>query len=288
MVVTVSASDFVRHFGKWQERAGHEAVYIHHHGRARYVLTSVDLLQSMIDAKPQSADFEFARDALLDILDDVIVLTDGQLVVSGMSKAARGWFGRADWRGAGFAKLLPEAVRSIIVNAAIRVRDRGIAERVELGVGPRGPGRIELDIVPFALGVAIVAHDRTGSDRQGAVTALAEATNEAVALIGRSTVLHLNLRGHVLDPPPTLAALTGLTPATLASVRLTSLFDIGSRASVGDAIEATIGDRVARLVVARLMVNRGDAIDVRVAISGIALAASVDRLAVVIDAFRGA
>ncbi len=43
----VTASDLVRHFGVWQERANRESVYVLHRGRPRFVLTSVEIMQTL-------------------------------------------------------------------------------------------------------------------------------------------------------------------------------------------------------------------------------------------------
>ena len=49
----VTASDLVRHFGTWRERALRAPVYILHRGRPRLILASVELIEML--CRPQEA-----------------------------------------------------------------------------------------------------------------------------------------------------------------------------------------------------------------------------------------
>ena len=64
--------------------------------------------------------------------------------------------------------------------------------------------------------------------------------------------------------------------AALASARFPVLFDVGSRVGVGEAMDAVLSDGVARAVTANLLINRGQPLAVRVAVSAVRGAAAIE------------
>lgn len=273
---SVSASEFVRRFGEWRERAAQEPVYIHHHGRPRFVLASVEHMGSLVDRPGSAQGAAFEREQLLDLVDAMIIMVDDRLAVTGMSPQARLYFGDPEWRGKSLLDMISEATRAIILRSAQRVIESGYAETFELRSGLRARRRLDITVQPFADGLVIVARDLTTRSELIEAEAIAEATRESLTAAGDIAVVTLNLRGYIIRSNAAVERMTGLSAEALESVRMVTLFDTRSRAVVGEALESAIRDLTPSCVRVALLVNRGPPREVRVAFSARALRASID------------
>lgn len=275
---TVSASELVRRFGEWQERALTQPVYIRHHGRPRLVLASVDFLEHIVSSRPPDGPGSRTLQALLDITDAFVILTDDRLCVVNMSMAARHHLGDPDWHGRPLAELMPPPIAPIIARAVDQVRASAVPENLQLRIDAATGRRLDITVHPYGSGIAILARDRGEADARIATAAIADAVRETLSLLGDIAVLRINLRGYVTEATPSFAALCGLAPEAYRSVRAATLFDVSTRMVVSDAIERAIERLEPQRLDARLMVNRGETIDVRVAISAEPLRSSVEAI----------
>lgn len=264
---TVTASDLVRQFGFWQEAATRAPVYVLHRGRARLVLASVDLMAALCAPHTGDAARHLARErALLDALADPALMIDDALHVTAIGRTARGYFGERAVERADLAAILPGDAAPFVTAAARRAIASGIAERVELRSAPHGRRRLELSIDPIPGGALLLGRDRSVEDERDAALATADATLSAVSALPGLASARVGLRGY-LDDGGSLGVLAGLAPAALASVRFVALFDLASRVAIGDALESIIADGATRTVAALLLVNRGEPVPVRIALS---------------------
>ena len=272
----VTASDLVRQFGTWRERAARAPVYVLHRGRPRLVLASVAVMEAL--ARPLGdGEGEGRRlTALLDGAPEAIVIADRGLSIVAASRSIRARFGAAGAPGAPLAGLVPPHAGGFLAQAARRVLDSAEAETVELpfAVAPARP--VALAIEPHPDGIALFGRDL------GDVEALRRAEDDTKAIeaafssSGLAATARINLRGYLDGPHPALAALTGITEDLLAMVRLVTLFSVKSRVALGDAVEAVAVDGVTRAVTAELLINRGDARTVTVAIAPRHRGAAID------------
>jgi PAS domain-containing protein len=281
---SVSASDLVRRFGEWQERALASPVYIQHHGRPRLVLASLEFMQELARGNGDGAVGSEVTQRLLELVDAAVLLVDEKGRIGAASTAATRLLGRAVAPGASLADALPQAIRPVMLRAVDQVREHGTAEALQLRLSANGERRVDVAIRPFASGVAIAATDRSETDARIEGAAVWDAVSETFDLIGTVAVLRINLRGYIVTATPSFEALTGLTPDAYRSVRVVTLFDIGTRMAVGDAIEAAIERLTPQRVPARMTVNRGGMIDVQVAISAETLRCSVDTVVMTVFA----
>jgi PAS domain-containing protein len=283
----VTASDLVRHFGSWQDRAARAPVYILHRGRPRHVLTSVEVMQALCaphDEQQQKAG-PGAHDALLDLIGDIVLLCDSRLGINGISRAARSFFGADVRPGTMLDRLSTPATSPFLADAARRVLASGAPEIAEIEAA-RFPGRrLECHLAPYPNGVAILARDASAIDELAQLRAAGHAQAMAIGAVAGVATARINLRGYLDAPSPTLGILTGLSAEGLASVRFVTLMEIGSRVTLGDAIESVIASGDPQSIRASLLVNRGVPVAVRiglaairrgVAVTGVSAAIAVD------------
>lgn len=249
----VTASDLVRHFGIWQDRAARAPVYIMHRGRARLVLTSLDVMDALCAPHTNGSAKEEHLDGLLDKVEEIIIVLARDRTVAGASRGARGYFGDAVRHGEPIGGLAASGDETLFATVA-RVASSGLSETIECR-SPRFPDRLlsyTVDCGPA--GCILQARDATAvedmqqwRDRHDSVFKAIEAAGGACAIV--------NLRGRVEQASNGLVGLTGASVEALTSARLVSLVAVGDRSTLGDAFEAAIDHRAPRSVGAAMLVG---------------------------------
>lgn len=262
----VTASNLVRNFGAWQERALQEPVYIMHHGRPRLMLTSVEAARSVAERSHGNNEAS-ELEAVLDAIDDLIVIADDEDVIRDMSREARLFFRLSRSDGLSIYSLFPATTTPLIRAALDRVRTSGIKEILDVRAGQDFDRRLELVIRRLDGGTAILVRDRTREESLMVAPAAVQAFNQATELLGNVAAITVNQRGYITTATISSEALTGLTREALLSTRFVSLLDIASRVSVGEALDAVLGMGSVRQIDATLLVNRGEPRLVRLAIT---------------------
>lgn len=267
----VTASELVRHFGIWQERAARDPIYILHRGRPRHVLTSVEVMEALCatrDAADAPAGREAATlDALLDLTSDTLLIAGVDRGLIAASLPARLFFGGTVQPGMAIDRLFAPAQAPLLIDAIERVARSGVVETIDL-VSPRHPDRrLDAEIAPLSDGIALRLTDTSLADELAGLRAGGRALETALAAATGLAMATINLRGYLAEFGETLSRLTGLGGETLANARFVSLFDIAARPVIGDAIERVIAGDVPTGLSATLLVNRGEAISVRVGLA---------------------
>lgn len=253
----VTASDLVRHFGVWQERANRESVYVLHRGRPRFVLTSVEIMQTLCAPHggmlPGGADIAKSAEPLLDLTRDIMLLVDEGLTLIAASRQARGYFGENALRGAALADLLRTTSTALLTEAVRRVMASGLAEEIETA-GPYAGRSIAVAIDPIGAGACLRVNDVTMVDDIAAIRAAQIADADALAATRLAALGRINLRGYLEPPFAPIAAMAGIDSTSLARTRFVGLIDVGTRIAAGEAIEAAIDTRAPTSVDATLLV----------------------------------
>lgn len=276
----VTASDLVRHFGVWQDRAARAPVYVLHRGRPRHVLTSVEIMDAL--CRPHQGqggapvdEGDAQRAILLDAIDDLIVITDRDDRICAASSAARIFFGGELNSGVALTAVVAPASVAMLNAAMQRTRATGIAESVDIAALRYPDRHLQCSILPLGGGLLIKLHDLTLADDIAALRAVAAAADASKAALDGVATAQINLRGYLEGEAPTLAAMTRLSAESMASVRFVSLFDIASRAMLGEAIERCLATGAAQALGATILVNHGAPAQVRLGIGVLRRGASV-------------
>ncbi len=275
----VTASELVRHFGIWQDRAARAPVYILHRGRPRLVLTSLEMMDALCAPLAAPDNGDSARlDGLLAATREIVLWLhrDGAIVPA--SHPARAIFGNT----ALSIDRIASVGGSFLAATAERVLESGIEESVEITPTLYPTRRWSCRIDAAGDGAILIARDITDETTLAGLRAADESQETAMLAAGGSASARIGLRGYVDAPSATLVALTGVDAEALASARFVSLFEIGSRVAIGDALETAVGDGEPRAIDARLLVNRGDAINVTVAFARLRRGAATEAVHVLI------
>ena len=249
----VTASDLVRHFGIWQDRASRAPVYILHRGRPRLVLTSLDVMDALCAPHANAPANGTHLVTLLEAVGEMIVLLAQDNSIAGASRGARSYFGEVVEHGASLAGLC--ALGDEALHTAVqRVSESGLAETIECR-SPRFPDRLlAFSISHGPSGCVLQVQDATAleelqhwRDRHEAIFRAVEAAGGAAAIV--------NLRGRIDYASPRLASLTGASVEALTAARIVSLVGVSDRSRLGDAFEAAIDQRAPQSLDASLLVG---------------------------------
>lgn len=270
----VTASDLVRHFGAWQERALRHPVYVLHRGRPRLVLTSVDVMQALCAPHdPSTATLPDAVADLLDMTDEVILLAGPDLALIASSVSARRYFGTSARAGAALGGI-GGAAAQLLSQAARRVRDTGLAETIDIAA-PYRDRRLNFAIRPFPAGLVLIARDATVAEELAEARAEARAITSAIGASGTCVVAHINLRGYVDPPTDGLSAFFGIDDQSILGARFTTLIEVKSRVAVGALLNRVVDDGTAGAVEASMLHAGAEPRPVQVALSPVLRGASV-------------
>ncbi|WP_034161208.1 PAS domain-containing protein [Sphingomonas sp. ERG5] len=279
----VTASDLVRHFGVWQERAIRSPVYILHRGRPRLILTSIDVMDALCAPHAVGAGGnDMGSTALLDSVDDMVILADQDLRVTAASRSARSYFGTAVDPGHPIDAVGPDAARQFLAEAIHRVAASGLAETLDLPSIRYHNRSLAIAIQPHPGGVALFVHDVTIASDLREAEAERHATSETIAVIPGIASARINLRGYLDRPDAPLARLSGLSIDALSSVRFVTLLDIASRVGVAEAVEAVIAGGPSRSIAATLLVNRGEPTPVQIGLAALRRGAAIEAVSAMI------
>ncbi|WP_260599245.1 PAS domain-containing protein [Sphingomonas endolithica] len=162
----VTASELVRHFGLWQERAARAPVYVMFRGRPRLVLTSIELMETLLAPHLPDRDVQGPDPAaLLDLIRDMVVVADGDLRVVAASRTARAYFDASVAAGVPVETLVPLDARDILLKVLRHVVAAGVAQTIDLSSPRRTGGLLTLTIEPHRRGIALLVQDITAPNR---------------------------------------------------------------------------------------------------------------------------
>ena len=255
----VTASDLVRQFGPWSERALRAPVYILHRGRPRLILASVELVDMLCRPLESGIGQDRRLAALLDGSPDMIVIVDRDLSVVAASRSVRARLGGGEIRGALATGLVAPDGAPLLADAIRRVAATALAEAIELPLAGEPGGRVSLAIEPHPDGVALFGRDTGGATNDDRAS-----LDETFVLSRGAAVARVDRYGFFDGPHTALAALTGIGVTMLSSLRMVSLFTIETRAAMIDMIAAVEADGTPRTGSARLLIDSEDPRAVRV------------------------
>lgn len=274
----VTASHLARNFGRWQDIALREPVYVVHRGRPRLALTSVEFLGRLIDGHGDSGDWVARRRILIDAIDDPVAIIDRRDRLSATNAAMRGYLGLrgADADDAPIAALTSKPIAGGIVDLARRARITGMIERVELAVDSMGTGFVEAVAQPADDDVFILIRDLSARHARDRAVSLLGAFDNIFEKLDGAALARINLRGYLADPSPSLARLAGINPDVVTLARFATLFDVGSRAGMGDMLERVLRGESPGATGALLLARGAERMPVTVAMSPVASRIAVE------------
>ena len=164
---TVSAAEFVRNFGFWQERALLQPISITHHGRERLVLAGAEAFSDA--AGPASADTRAVKSvearlaAVLDNMSEGFIALAEDLTIMQVNRVAETYFGvnREQLTGASFAAAFPSVQNSLLIEKIRRVMRSREAIKLDTDQFVFVGRALALQIFPLLGGVGILFSNMT-------------------------------------------------------------------------------------------------------------------------------
>ncbi len=267
---TVSATVFVRNFGEYARTAAAEPIHILNHGRPAWTLVSTDYLSRVgRNGAGGKDDRVLACSMVLDALTTQVIFTDAELTVTGTNPAARHALGTTgeEAHGSPLARLMADARHALVLRAAERVRDTGIAESLDIDMQTVPLRTFKVRIEANGGGFVLLTDETTAATlvRERHVMADAyESMMDALPGFARGAI---NARGNLVSASTGLATLMTADPARMVNVRLSSLFHAADRVAVADAIDKVLSDRCVVTIQAALQAGGTDAVPVTLSVS---------------------
>jgi hypothetical protein len=258
----VTASDLVRQFGMWQERALQQPLFVLRRGRPSLVLTSLDLMRRLCDPHDRSASEPLAN-LLLDAMREVVFITDEANRIVQVNRAGRIAFPLAT-PGTPLSASLPEPTARLLGELADRARRVGAADQAEVSIAGR---QITFAIVPMGDGALYVGTDISADVEAGRCAARLTAFDEAIDLFDAIAWARITPRGYIEATSATLTRMTGIEGSALCAARFVTLVEPGARGSVAEAIEAVIADGLPRRLDVALTPLSAPAFSAQIALS---------------------
>lgn len=275
----VTASNLVRNFGEWQDRALGEPIYILHRGRPKLALASIEFLSRLTRHIGAGDD----SDAVIDAFDEPVLIFDDEARLSRHNRAATSYFGLSGGAG-GFGRSLDRPLESAVLQLARRVATHRIAERIDAALAHDSERRVEVSATPIGSRVLLVVRDLSVREAHARSTALVAATTTAIDHQERLATARLNQRGHVAQPSLSLARMTGIAADQLGNTRFATLFAVQSRVAVGDAAERVLRGGEAERVDGDLIVDGSKSRAVSLTLSAIVTRIGIEGAIAVVTA----
>lgn len=254
----VTASELVRHFGVWQERAARAPLYILHRGRPRLVLTSIATMDALCAAQPPAPAPMAVIDAspLLDAIGDLVLVVDPQGAILASSRAARAYFGPLARSGAPIDAIVPAPLRAALTAAIRHVIEWGVGDRLETASAAREGRSLSLTIEPAGRGVAVIANDVTSDRATRDLQAPDSAWLAALDAAGVARVT-LALDGSFAGSSALFGAILDFDQSALSQGRLRTLLDDDTRPAFDHAFDQIVQGEPATAVDCTLLGGPG-------------------------------
>lgn len=255
----VTASDLVRHFGYWQDRAAVTPLYILRRGRPRLVLTSVELMDALCAphaAYQSGCSPDLA--AVLDWIEDRVLVADADQRIVAASITARNTFGTLAEPGAALGALVADTSQPRFTATIARVLRTGVAAAIDLPTRLNSGHLFSLLIDIWPGGLLLVARD--AADPRADAAAL----ESAIAATGSAAAARIDTRGDLEATSRALAALCGRPADALTGTAFVALFEPTSQQTVADALGGVITSEYSLQTNAMLLVDGSAARAVRI------------------------
>jgi PAS domain S-box-containing protein len=267
--LAVSAAEFVRNFGFWQEKALQNPVAITHHGRERLVLCAVENF-NQTDAPPGAAapppftheaeEMTHLTTSLAALMDNIIegfILLDADMRILDVNRVSEAYFGRSRSQlvSRTVSELYPNAAHSFVMEHVRRVMRTHEAATLDLE-SIVFPGRhITLRMFPHPQGVAVLLVNRTEEQRVKNLLEESEAVRTAILRHPQIAMARIDSRGRFTFSDDSFAFWTGFPPEELLNCRVGDIVVAQDRRRISDAFEDVLRSGVPAAVECRVVVK---------------------------------
>lgn len=271
---SVTSAEFVRQFGRWQDRVATSPLVVTHHGRERLVALSVENYQALVGGagaeRGQGLTESDARLAtLIERIGQGFLAIDEMLCVIEANPMACAHLGgqAAVPIGELLADACPDLAKSLLYSHIVRAARAGEAATFD-APSPGYPGHwLACQTFPYGRGAACLFTNVTDEMETRAQLRAKAALAAAMAAHGDVGHARLSPRATFCRIGPVLAGLAGFERDTLLGARLTDILPLNRRVEAADQVEAVLSGQGNRAFDSVLMVNNGGELPVRIALA---------------------
>lgn len=236
--IRVSAAEFVRHVGVWQERALQEPIAITYHGRERLILASAERFGAVSKAGSASEALDQLT-AILVNMSEGFVAFDAQLQIIAANQVTETYLGRSARALVGQTPdtVFPVQKGAMLVNHMRHVILTRDALRFETGSLLFPGSRFQARIFPLGGGAGMIYANLT--ERVTRRTDLAEADALKASLVQFSdlAVVKCDMRGRIISVEARFSDWVGFEATSLVQRKLSDIAVPALRAELADALD---------------------------------------------------
>ncbi|MGE0046811.1 MAG: PAS domain-containing protein [Hyphomonadaceae bacterium] len=257
----VTAAEFARNIGHWQEQALSHPVSITRHGRERLVLSSSDRFAQTQDGKDRKTDESVAAlKALLSNMGEGFIAFDAEWRIVRVNRLTESYFGLSS------AEILGRRAGEIIrgldgsflfeqFNRVGRTREPATFETESLAF----PGRyLQFHAFPYLDGIACVWMNKTEERHLKQNAVRADAMAAAARVHKGIATAHLDSRGRFVWICDSFTEWTGFTADQLLGVIASNIVDAGDRVKLAAAFGAAIESGGVQEITAQIVAKNGE------------------------------
>jgi PAS domain-containing protein len=269
----VSAADFIRGFANWRLQSAREPVVVTHHGKDAHVLISLDdyrRLDGDVGDVAGTADrLQQSLAGLVESIRDGVILIDRQWRIVAVNPAASDLLERscADLIGAPLAAAMPRIEGSLLAQHIIRLIDHRERFSGEVPDILRPRQWLRVDLVPTAIGGAIILRDVSGALTDYAEQDARKALLNAVEAQGEIGHARISVREAVEAANDVLTGMLGVDTVAIRRVRFSALLAVGQRAAFVEALELLFRSGRPIRLASQIITRDGAALDVTLTIT---------------------
>lgn len=239
--VSVSAADFVRNIGLWQEQALKTPVSITRHGKERLVLLSAERYAASNTVAPPIDPLAQAALLALRHLKEGFIAYNDDLFVTDLNAVAEAYFGiaREDLIGRRLTDLFPPIAGSMAIDQIKRVAATRASASFETESVIFSGVRLAITAFPLLNGMAVLFSNITEREAMRSAAMRGNALLAGVDQHPGVSVVQLDARGRFVRLDAKFSTWSGFEPGALLNCRLIDLLAPADRRRVGDAFDET-------------------------------------------------
>lgn len=273
---SVTSSELVRQFGRWQDHAASEPVLVTHHGRDRVVLVSAAHFQHLSDTRQATPSFAAAPvtataavEQLMEHVAQGFIAFRKDMTISAINSAACAFLksSREAVLGHRLDERLPGIEETVGYVNLNRAAAAGSVTTLEMPSFAYDGRWLLFQTFPYQDGAACLFRDITDSIEAQRQADAKAATLAALAAHGGVGRAKLSARGTFSEVDAAFATFLGFAPDGLVRARLTDVLGVASRAAAGDAVEAVLSGEGPRAIDVTLLTRAGVERDARIGLA---------------------
>lgn len=265
----VTAAEFIRNIGYWQNEALREPISITHHGRERLVLAAPDAFNTDRSRQGehalQTVKADFA--GVLEHLEEGFFVVDANLAIVSGNAAAAAFASRApeELCGATIFDVMPQPLASVLADRIHRVQRARKSERFEASTFD---GRhLSVRVFPGASGAGVLFLNLTEQFGLRRKLEHSDALDAAVRRCSALAAMRLDARSRIEAADEAFCAWSGFDVRDLVGHRFVDLVSAPERRVVGETIERAMRDGAGAELSLTLLGRRGEELATQLALS---------------------